>query len=168
MFVKLDPYIYTDTYNILQQMELICCRRDYCHNHTLSYHVKNPHILILALFHKGSFQFNIKYNFKKKEISYKLQQGSCDCVKQDIINFITKYQQYIKYYFKKDIFPILSALEENTRWDTKKYILNKYLYNDLSNIVAEYLCFFDKCAKCKKLIEGKYRMCYKCFQKQQL
>ena len=162
MFIKLDPHVYSDTHNILPQMELICCERDYCHNHTLSYHTKNPHILILALFHKGSFQYNIKYNFKKKCITFK---SSCT-QDNDIKNFIKKYQQHIKYYFKKDILPILSALEENTRWSTKKTILNKYLYNDLSNIVAEYLCFLDKCAKCKKEIEGKYRLCYSCFKKQ--
>ena len=96
MFVKLDPYIYPDTHNILGQMELVCCDRDYAHNYSLSYHTKYPHIFILALFHKGSFQFNIKYNFKKKEISYKLQKSSCNCLKRDIMNFITKYKRHIK------------------------------------------------------------------------
>ena len=68
-FIKLNPYIFEDKYDLLDKMEKLCCDRDDCHTHTLSYHSSNPNILILSLFHKGSWMFNIKYNLEETIIT---------------------------------------------------------------------------------------------------
>ena len=83
-FVKLNPYLYDDKSNILDKMESICCDRDYCHNHTLSYHKKSPHILILSLFHKGCYMYSILYNYQTRSVTFKTSS-------QDMFDTLSKF-----------------------------------------------------------------------------
>ena len=165
LFKKLNPYIYEDKHKILDKMEKVCCDKD-CHNLVMSYHIKNPHVLILSIFHKGSIMYNIRYNYPKKTITYKARREcGCDCLDREIVTFIKKNHKKIRYWFRKEIKPINTALDENKVWTDKKKILSTYLYPDLVNVVSDYLCFFVKCADCGKQISGQYNRCYDCYTK---
>ena len=166
-FIKLNPYIFKDKFNFLHKMEKLCnCRRYDCHTHSMSYHSHSPHILILTLFHKGCFQFNIKYDFKKKMINFKTSKDqSCDCLKTDISAFIKNNENKIKYFFTREVFPIHTAIQENDTWVAKNRILDKYFYKDINGIIKQYLCYFKKCSKCNKEITGTYDMCWDCWTK---
>ena len=109
----------------------------------------SPHILILSLWHKGSLQFNIKYDFKCKKITFKTKREcGCDCLYKDVEQFINDNNHKIHYHFRKEILPINSALIENGEWKDKTKLLNEYIYNDTMNIVRDYLCYFRKYSTC--------------------
>lgn len=164
-FIKLDPFMYPDKHKILDKVDKICCDKD-CHSITLSYHIKNPLLLILTVFHKGSFQFNIRYDYKKKAITYKSnRECGCDCLDRDLIDFIAKNTDKIKYWFRKEVRPINTALDENKMWQDKSTILDEYLYPDLVDVVSKYLCYFGKCGDCNQRISGAYDRCWTCYNK---
>lgn len=156
-YLKLDPYIFNDKYKLFEKMEKLCCKRLDCHTHSMSYYIKTPHIINISLFHKGSYIYQLRYDYRKKNISI-----NCNCEYKTIENFIAEYKPYIKYFFIKEVKPILTALFENDKWVGKKQLLNKVLYPDVTNIIKEYLCLFNNCKRCNKEISGKYQMCYDC------
>ena len=165
-FKKLNPYIYEDKYKILDKMEKVCCDRTDIHNITMSYHIENPHVLILSVFHKGSFQYNLRYNYHKKTITYKAKRDcGCDCLDREIFTFIKNNHKKIRYWFRKEMKPINTALDENRVWVHKKKQLERYMYPDLVNVVSDYLCFFGRCSDCRKQISKKYNKCYGCHSK---
>ena len=161
-FIKLNAYLFEDKFNLLDKLQNVCCDRNDCHTHTLSYQCKSPHIFILSLFHKGSFQYNIKYDFKKKVITFKTKETTCNCFEHDIENFINKNEKRVKYWFRKEVLPIHTAIQENQLWYSKKKILNEYLYDDVIGVIKDYLTYFRKC-DCGKVIHGNYNQCYKCY-----
>ena len=164
-FVKLNPYIFSDRHKSLDKMEYLCCEgQTDNHTHTLSYHKKNPNIWILSLFHKGGCQYSIKYNFECKTVSFKFSIGNCCLdIMNNVSNFVDNNKKQIKYWFRKEILPIHNAINENQIWSSKKRILNEYLYNDITGIIKDYLCYFDKC-NCGKVISGQYNTCYTCYK----
>ena len=160
-FGKLNPYIFEDKHNILDKMEGLCC-----HNCSVSYLKDRSYIIWVSVFHKGGFQFNVKYNYKKKALSYKINKNGCrECLKQALSIFITNNNQKIKHFFTKDVWPIHSAIFENNSWATKRSILDSYLYKDINNIIKQYLCYFKKCNSCKNETSAEYDKCYDCYRK---
>ena len=63
-FIQLNPYLYNDTYQILENMNRLIMLPTKRHTHSISYHLNNQTTLIFSLFHKGAYQYNINYNYK--------------------------------------------------------------------------------------------------------
>ena len=162
-FVKHNIDIFNDKHNILDKMKKVCCDND-CHTCSISYHKNNANVLWISIFHKGSFQFNIKYNYKTKQVYHTTNKTStCTCVDNDIVAFINQHKKQIKYFFTKEVLPVHSAIIENDSWKMKHNILNMYLYNDINSVIKQYLCYFKRCNVCKKEISKKYDKCYDCW-----
>ena len=159
---KLNLDIYEDKHNLLDKLQHVCCSKDDCHTYTMSYHKKCPHVIILSLFHKGSYILNLKYNFKKRSIDCKVNDDLFYCFpKPRVKKFIAANKDIIKHFFKYEVLPINSAINENAKWNTKKEILKEYMCDDVIGIVKDYVCFERKC-KCGKKLTGIYNQCWQC------
>lgn len=164
LFVKLNPDLYIDQNNVLDKLQQVCCDSE-CHTIAMSYHKKSPHIIVVSLFHKGTYILNLKYDLKRKTIDYKFCYDFCFCFSRPrILNFIRSNREIITHFFKREVLPINSAINENASWYNKKKILQQHMCDDTIGIVKKYLCFERKC-KCGKVLKEIYNQCWKCFEK---
>ena len=164
-YKKLNIDIYEDKHDLLDKFQHVCCSRNDCHTYAMSYHEKQRHVIILSLFHKGAHIVNLKYDFKKRLIRYKVNNDlEFCCHTNKAKQFVAAHKNTIKNFFRYEVLPINSAINENAKWNDKKKILKKYMCDDTIGIVKNYVCFERKC-KCGKQLTGIYNQCWQCFKK---